>query len=1109
MLQGGAIELVLSVDDRVFFNQINATGAKAGRLLGASMQSEIDRSMKSISLPNSVQQSLAKSNSQLQLAATAQTGSRNLAPELFAAREAAQAAKVPRIPKNSNDRRQNIIGPPDPTSSDNSQIDKANAPRLKQQQEVTQAIVLAKQQSDELQAAQKALQVAKLRFRKQSLSQDSTERVEIDRSLATEEIRSKYAPKIDKLRADLASYQQKRVAKIAAGQRGGIDYNAAIETTRKSLQIQQETLDLELTSTNERYADQKREIGRTQQRASRINNHNLEQGQNIEQAAKLRFQSDGFAQGSQKQQFVQHQIVVAGIKDRYRDTNFRQQEKLTELQDKQSDKLRRKETGGTDYASAIAHQRELMRLAASTHSYELAGAAAKRQQELKVQSRQLDRDRIHSRNDSNDSVDDSTSALNRNRAQLRIASTSSSSSKLQQEFDLGSQTIKDSSLRNHNTILSKIADSYRLRKAQQESGDVGGTDYDTIIKNLEIELKQADEAAVLQQKILAKKFEQDKILLSRDVADRQTSGKRSRRDSNLDSKTNAAISSLNLSQAGKSDPLERSRVDNEIAVVKLAADKEKELNALQDRLQDIRTDRSRAAQNLKSGIEDKSLADRDYNVEESAVAAQISEAKSRYFVAGQALQKQYIQTVDDAYRSEVLSANKGLKDIQVNGLKASLLDIKDEEVKVAVAFSIDKMELEQNYIDAQVKIQKVLDDLNERKAGLVTANKPVPIQLEELITATETARTNSRTNYESSVQGLETRAVDQSALAKVRTQAKLVARNKGYVSPVIESDEAFAQNRVNAKQYTIAAEYGRKAAISKEDLRYQADKLQVNEYAAQQQAEGSPLNAEQIQSMNDAIDYTNKLNLGNITAQFDDMARSISDANLELRQIGQKETTDFLTGLLEGTKSFDDLWKQMIGNIAEGMSRLIAQHFTDQLFGNSPGSQGGGILGGAFNFLGGLLGGGDKVSGFVDGGLVPDHFGNIDYRQGNHPIAVALRKEGPPSKATLIAATIGERVLSLKETAAYHNRFPKGILNYVDGGVVGSTGNSIVSGSASSGRPINLGGSFDVGVDLKNNGGKPDDQLAELMPKLVSSIRNQLQDETRYGGIIHRYVNGQ
>jgi hypothetical protein len=80
--------------------------------------------------------------------------------------------------------------------------------------------------------------------------------------------------------------------------------------------------------------------------------------------------------------------------------------------------------------------------------------------------------------------------------------------------------------------------------------------------------------------------------------------------------------------------------------------------------------------------------------------------------------------------------------------------------------------------------------------------------------------------------------------------------------------------------------------------------------------------------------------------------------------------------------------------------------------------------------LGGLFG-----LSFADGGEVPTDSKFNQYRQGNDPIAQALKREG--SDSIIAALTPGERVLTVSESRYYQAMFPKGIKNYADGGVVG------------------------------------------------------------------------
>lgn len=161
--------------------------------------------------------------------------------------------------------------------------------------------------------------------------------------------------------------------------------------------------------------------------------------------------------------------------------------------------------------------------------------------------------------------------------------------------------------------------------------------------------------------------------------------------------------------------------------------------------------------------------------------------------------------------------------------------------------------------------------------------------------------------------------------------------------------------------------------------------------------------------------------------------------------------------------------------------------------GSIGGSGGGGIAGSLISMaLPSLL----HIFGLKDGDVVkPDPmFRNM--REGEDPIAKALRKEG--NDAVIAALTPGERVLSLKQTSIYQAMFPQGIENHADGGVAGGITPVVLNLD-----PNKKNGSGDTNfhfdIDNSNRGADGQLQSRQLVEGLRSVVVQELIRQKRNG----------
>jgi len=114
-------------------------------------------------------------------------------------------------------------------------------------------------------------------------------------------------------------------------------------------------------------------------------------------------------------------------------------------------------------------------------------------------------------------------------------------------------------------------------------------------------------------------------------------------------------------------------------------------------------------------------------------------------------------------------------------------------------------------------------------------------------------------------------------------------------------------------------------------------------------------------------------------------------------------------------------------------------------------------------------------------------------------ISESLRRESAQSgsQAMLIAASVGEEVLPIREAMAYRRMYPNGIPTYADGGTVGGGVN--MSTQSSGGFTVN------VPVTVQGGNSKDDQNTARLLgAELEQSVRGVIIKEQRPGGILNQ-----
>jgi tape measure domain-containing protein len=956
---------------------------------------------------------------------------------------------------------------------------------------------LRNRQNAEIRKAQAANRVALLKAKKEQYSPNSLERVNIEEQLEVEQVKDNHSEKIAQLRIQLAQYAKDKQQKIKKGEKGGIDYTAAVNRTRQLITQEQKILNTELEATKDKYDDARQSSRRETSKATLADKERLREGRSTAAISQLSSSEAAAAPGGLKGQEIRYRIEVAGVNEKYDKSRADSAAQLTELKQKQADKVASGQTSGYDYTAAISRQQELMRLQEQSRTAELAGLQSRRRWEL----RQQQDTRTEQRTQSTRGIErvEGQSQQNLTQAQSQIQQTSTSDSFARRKLGYDSE-IQQTNFKFDTTqrdTRQQIADLEVKRKQKVDFNLNDGVDY-----TAEIAAKQKliEENELLRQselKLLKIKQQQQEVIAQREAEDRKIAAARSRRDGNEQTANQKRLAQLQRKKSTTNDPIAGLAIDREISQFSLDADQKSAATQYADKLADLRTQQRRQQENQRLGISDPALETVDFGKEIAAVESQAATTTGKFNQEKTNLNASFQQTINEKYKEERNQIIDQAHTLRMETLRTQLDNTKDERVKVGIQLEIDRAGITQQYDVALRDLDKLLKQMGERRDKFIAAKLPTDgidaliQELTELRKGTETQKTNALASRNAKTPFEQASA--EAAQQRKETSAIALTR-----SPVVAVASANANKLMREDKYVESAVVGRQAAIGEEQLRYNDQRASIKEQVASAQANGMNIPADELKQMNEAVDKLHEINLSNIKTQFDELTASISASNQKLLELGQGATTDFFQKIISGTASINDAFGAMVKSIINGISQIIAQNLSDQIFGSVAG--GNKNQGGGSNFLstiGGFLG-------FAEGGEVPADGSFQQMRSGNNPIAQALRREG--SNAVMAALTPGERVLNLRETAAYHAQFPQGILNYATGGIAGETANMgamIPAGSVIGGG--NIGGDFNFKFEHQGEG-KPEQQgLDKLEQRLKGSMREIIVDEMRSGGALNRY----
>ena len=303
---------------------------------------------------------------------------------------------------------------------------------------------------------------------------------------------------------------------------------------------------------------------------------------------------------------------------------------------------------------------------------------------------------------------------------------------------------------------------------------------------------------------------------------------------------------------------------------------------------------------------------------------------------------------------------------------------------------------------------------------------------------------------------------------------------------LLDKDSMMASGGIEARRKTGARmrEFGnvdgankieKEAALTELTLSYRQKQLALESKIAEMRSKGVEVSEAEAQSMRDQISALEQADLSNLNRQFDTFQS-------EIMPTIQSSLGGFFKTLMDGSKSVDEAFTDMIGNITNKIFEFAANQIVSSLLG---GMFGGGAGGG---FGGGIM----KIFGFAEGGIVEAQNNIAPYRSRPDAIGAALRKEG--SNSVLAALTPGEMVLTTRQTAAFlNNPMANEILNFNGGGIVGRTGSPILSQN----NATNSGGNVNIALNVDGGRSEMDYAMVAKVAQRAASGEISRQQKPR------------
>jgi hypothetical protein len=649
------------------------------------------------------------------------------------------------------------------------------------------------------------------------------------------------------------------------------------------------------------------------------------------------------------------------------------------------------------------------------------------------------------------------------------------------KYEAKRQEINDRYNNKKNESLQTI-DRLKFDRKQKVTlgGDTGaGVDYTGQIKGVQAVMAKNEELRQSELRILEVQKLQNNVVAKRKITDERVSNSRDRRDEELKSAASQRVAALETKKSSLTDKVSIAAVAQEISDVRSDFKKTKDINNINDALADLSRDSDRQKENQRLGINNPKLNAINFDQERESLINRRKAAESNYQQERVTGQEKFQAVINIQNEKSQQLVDKEARQLKTEDLKAKLAGATPQE-KIKIQFQIDEAALNTKFDGIKEKLASTLTTLQQRQATLANSDIVEP-SLNKLVADTEKLILQADKDKEAALKVLANQGLLKAALAKAVEDRQALATDAALLKPEIDINKGKSKDLIKRGRFLEAAIPGRAAAIDEENIRYNKQKSDFSYQVAKTRSSGVTLPQENINQAGDAIDRLHDINLDRITQQFNTLAQSISGSNAEFQKLARSETTDFITQLISGTKSFDDIWKKTLDNIIQGMIKILAQKFTDQLFDGSgkKGSNSGGVAGAFVSGIGALLG-------FANGGVIGQGRGLADDQ-----LILTQRGEG-------VVTHKGMDILGAEGLAMLNKGYPK----FAGGGVIGSKGsNGLNPGSLSSGL---LNGNFNV--DIKANGQSQPGASEQMSSKAMQAMRGVIAEEMRPGGILARFA---
>jgi hypothetical protein len=648
---------------------------------------------------------------------------------------------------------------------------------------------------------------------------------------------------------------------------------------------------------------------------------------------------------------------------------------------------------------------------------------------------------------------------------------------------------------NRNNLVEKYNGVLASRNLSAELGEVDKVRvYDGQLEDIKKLVEQNETVRQQEIKILEIKKQQAVVIAQRKAVDDATKATRNSRDDEAKKSLDLEISRVQGQINATKDPVASQVLKTELANVKAEGLRSRTITSINDGLADLDRDEKRKRQNVQLGIADPSLninfADR-----RRSLLAQRTNAEQRF--------EQEKVNNDTRLNSVVNSENQKSIDLTTatsnklaaEDLKAQLKAASSESVKIQLQFQIDNLSIEESYRKATEGVQENLNKLRERQTALGKTGTVNP-ELNKLIKDQEDLLVRAEENKQNAQRLLAASAIFAGAVAQAKDDKNRIAAGVVLEAPRLNFLAEQGRQFTSDGNFAAAAAPSRDAALGKQKIRFAQDLNDFDTGVSNARANGFNLPQEDVDKARASIENLNNLKVKEIAQDFLELTNAVNSSQLAIRKLAEKETTSFLSELIDGTKSFDDIWRKTAENVVQGMIRILAQNFAKSLFdGDNKKGSGGGLLGQAVNFVSGILG-------FEEGGMIGGE--GITSLLDPEALDRAIRYEGAYDAVPIVGKR-GERVLTIEETSIYNGLFPNGIANAERGGIIGGgASTSIASSSLSGGFGADFNANFSV--DLRTDG-QAQPSIGDLLgAKFSQAVRGVLANEIRPSGILARFA---